>query len=370
MIQEIPNYIHPYELRGVIGDGAFSVVRLAFNVEEQTYAACKIVSRQKLLLHNLEARFENEIRILQQMHHPGVVGLYDMQKDENFYFIFEEFCPNGELFQYIVTRGRLSEVEAQIFTRQILETLKFVHSLGICHRDLKPENILLDANGCIKISDFGLSRFVSITGIVETPCGSPCYASPECLSGQPYDGRKSDMWSTGVITYAMVTGQLPWTKRNHVQLFDQIKSGDYIIPSYVGNICQNFLTSLMMVDPQKRLSIDEALAHPWMKMNSNSAANTKTYQKISSSHFPSLKIVDKFFNREISDTDFKNMQFERSGSMAPDAIPNIVKFVIPKRKSEPVRNIKRSPIQPIVRKGPFVMKKIPPPILNTPVVTV
>lgn len=116
MLQDIPDYLKPYELRGVIGDGAFSVVRLAYNVEQKTYAACKIVSREKLILHNLEARFENEIRILQQMHHPGVVGLYDMQKDENFYFIFEEFCPNGELFQFIVSNGRLSERDAQNFT--------------------------------------------------------------------------------------------------------------------------------------------------------------------------------------------------------------------------------------------------------------
>ncbi|OHT07593.1 CAMK family protein kinase [Tritrichomonas foetus] len=369
MIQDIPNRVDQYELRGVIGDGAFSVVKLAFNLNYQTFAACKIISRQKLAIHNLEARFENEIRILQQLHHPGVVGLYDMRKDENFYYVFEEFCPNGELFQFIVTRGRLSEEEAQLFIRQILETLQYVHNMGICHRDLKPENLLLDTNGNIKISDFGLSRFVGCTGIVETPCGSPCYASPECISGRPYDGRKSDIWSAGVICYAMVTGQLPWTKRNQQQLFDQIKKGDYTIPGYLSDNCRQFLAGMMTVDADRRLSIEEALTHQWMKSAPKSYDAGKP-----GTHFPSLKIVDQFFNREISDSDFKNLHIERSESMAPGQIPTLLNIIkinkIPKRKSGPIRNISRQPAQPVVRR--FFNKQIikpqtPSQILVTPV---
>ena len=367
MIQNIPNFIEPYELRGVIGDGAFSVVRLAFNVQYKTYAACKIISRQKLAVHNLEPRFENEIRILQQLHHPGVVGLFDMKKDDNFYYVFEEFCPNGELFQYIVTHGRLEEEEAQIFVKQILETLKYVHNLGICHRDLKPENLLIDTNGNIKISDFGLSRFVSRSGIVETPCGSPCYASPECISGRPYDGRKSDIWSAGVICYAMVTGQLPWTKRNQQQLFDQIKSGDYIIPSFLTEDCRSFLSGLMEVDAQRRMSIEDALSHPWMVSTRKTTSMGQT-----GNHFPSLKNVDKFFNREISDLSLKNIQIERSESMAPGQIPNLIKIMIPKRKSGPIRNIQRQapPPQPVVKryynKKPMIKPQAPPQILMPP----
>ncbi|KAK8896263.1 hypothetical protein M9Y10_014160 [Tritrichomonas musculus] len=354
MLQDIPNFIPPYELRGVIGDGAFSVVRLAFNVEQQNFAACKIISRQKLILHNLEARFENEIRILQQMHHRGVVGLYDMRKDENFYFIFEEFCPNGELFQFIVSRGRLEENEAQLFTKQILETLRYVHMLGICHRDLKPENILLDENGYIKISDFGLSRFVNKNGIVETPCGSPCYASPECISGHPYDGRKSDIWSAGVITYAMVTGQLPWTKRNQQQLFEQIKKGDYIIPSFLSEDCSSFLRGMMNVDPSRRLTIDQALNHVWLISTRSMIIEGKP-----GAYFPSLKIVDKFFNRELSDSAFINLSLEKSGSMAPNMLQNFVNYTVPKRKSQPVRNLKKPKVIRYDKRKPQILAPSP-----------
>lgn len=326
-IEDIQKVLDPYELRGVIGDGAFSIIRLAYNKTEKTFSACKIISRQKLLFHNLDKRFENEIRILQQMHHPGVVGLYDIRKDDYFYYIFEEFCSNGELFQYIVSKGKLSENEAQIYARQILETLKYVHSLGICHRDLKPENILLDSNNFIKITDFGLSRFVGNSGMVETPCGSPCYASPECISGIPYDGRKSDIWSAGVMTYAMLTGHIPWTKRNQKQLFDQIQKGDYIIPSYLSDECASFLKGLMNVDASHRFSIDHALNHPWLL-----PSRDKIFFRPYKHAYPSLRNVDKFFEREISDLDLSSLLLDQNESFESNLIRKMINSKITVRK--------------------------------------
>ena len=221
-----PKKIGPYILRGTVGDGAFSVVKLVCHEQTHQYYACKIVPRSRIATESLQARFEAEIRINQQLHHPGIVHLFDMLKDENNYYIIMEFCPNGELFQYIVDRNHLSEEEAKPFVRQILETLDYIHKQGISHRDMKPENLLMDQTGRVKFSDFGLSRFIPSNGLVDTPCGSPCYASPECISGRPYNGKTTDVWSFGVILYAMLTGQLPWTKRNQQQLFAQIKRGE------------------------------------------------------------------------------------------------------------------------------------------------
>ena len=259
-----PSKIGPYTLRGTVGDGAFSVVKLAFNEELSQYYACKIVPKSRLSTHHLEKRFEVEIRINQQMHHPGIVGLVDILKDTLNYYVIMEFCPNGELFQYIVDHGRLTEDEAKPKIRQILEALQYIQSMNVAHRDLKPENILLDQYGQLKISDFGLSRFLDSNGLVNTPCGSPCYASPECISGKPYDGKTTDVWSCGVILYAMVTGQLPWTKRNQNQLFEQIRHGEYTIPSYISHTCSDFIRGLMTVDPKKRLTIEQAFNHPFL----------------------------------------------------------------------------------------------------------
>lgn len=285
-----PPSIGGYVFQGDIGDGAFSVVRLVKHRSSGKYYACKIVPRKRVDSAHLQARFEQEIRINQQLHHPGIVEMYDLLSDNINYYIIVEFCPNGELFQFIVDRGCLSEAQAQPLFRQVLESLQYVHSMGVSHRDIKPENLLIDQFGHVKVSDFGLSRFMKADGLVDTPCGSPCYASPECISGKPYDGVTTDVWSCGVILYAMVTGQLPWTKRNQAQLFKQIRRGEYEVPKHLSFACQDFIRGLMKVDPKKRLTIPQALEHEWMRETPAQLAHLPT--PVSG---VSLRMVDDFF---------------------------------------------------------------------------
>lgn len=286
----IPKKVGQYEILGTVGEGAFSVVKLAHSPELKQYYACKVIERVRLK-RNLEHRFECEIRVHQQMHHPGIVNLIDVLSDKNFFYVFLEFCPNGELFQHIVDAGKLDEEQAKPIIKQILEAMKYIHQMGVSHRDMKPENLLLDQVGHTKISDFGLSRFLDSDGKATTPCGSPCYASPECISGSPYDGRTSDCWSCGVIMYAMVTGQLPWTKRNQAQLFEQIRRGEYTIPKYLSQTCRSFISSLMCVDYKKRLTAAQALQHPFL------AGVTVPIPSMLATNMPiiSLKKIDVFF---------------------------------------------------------------------------
>ncbi|OHT13642.1 CAMK family protein kinase [Tritrichomonas foetus] len=327
MTPENIQIVGPYELRGVIGEGAFSVVRLACHIETQQFCACKIVQRSRLSFHNLDARFENEIRINQQLHHPGIVQLIDLLKDDQNYYIIMEFCPNGELFQYIISRGRLEEGEAKIFINQVLKALRHVHSCGVCHRDMKPENLLMDEVGRIKISDFGLSRFTGRYGLVNTPCGSPCYASPECISGKPYDGFKSDIWSVGVISYAMLTGQLPWTKRNQQQLFEQIRKGEYVIPPFVSENARQFIYGLMTVDGSQRITIDAALRHPFLQDAPPPPPPQVFNQEWIS---PSLKKIDFFFDRDVNDQSLENIQIEKCPSMATTQVDPTTRLLMRK----------------------------------------
>ena len=308
---QAPPQIGPYILRGVIGEGAFSIVQLAYLQSEQRYYACKIVPKTRLS-HNLESRFEIEIRINQQMHHPGIVQLIDVFKDENNYYVIMEFCPNGELFQYIVDRKKLREEEAKSFIYQILETISYVHKLNVAHRDLKPENILIDQLGHLKISDFGLSNFVNLkTSLVQTPCGSPCYASPECLSGKPYNGKTNDIWSCGVILYTMVTGQLPWTKRNQNELFKQIKRGEYKVPDYLSDSCRDLIKGLMRVDITKRLTLEQAMHHEWFK-GKNYGIGPQSSQFLSK--VVSLRKVDNFFGKVVEADVSKSDDLRRTHS--------------------------------------------------------
>lgn len=294
--------VGPYTLKGIIGQGAFGTVVLASNTDPngmEINLACKIVARSDLAAAHMEARFENEIRIMQQLKHPGVIQIVDLFKDHEFYYILMEYCEGGELFRYIVSHpdGRVPEEEGKIFMRQILQVLQHFHNLGVCHRDLKPENILLDLFGHVKIGDFGFSRFVRRDGLVETACGSPVYSSPECISGKPYDGRRSDIWSSGVILFAMLTGTLPWTKRNQAQLFDQIRRGEFTVPSFLSPLCKDLIKGLMTVDSGKRMTIEEALIHPWFA-DTLPCLSERPWVFVT----PSLRRVDRFFQREVSTT--------------------------------------------------------------------
>ena len=301
--------IGPYEFHGDIGDGAFSVVRLCQKRGTGEYLACKIVEKKRLNTPQLQSRFELEVRINQQLHHPGIVQMLDLYGDEKRYYMFQEFCPHKDLFQYIVDRGRLTDEESKPIFRQLLEAIKYVHSMGVSHRDLKPENVLIGPDGKIKISDFGLSRFRNSQGLVDTPCGSPCYASPECISGRSYNGITTDVWSCGVILYAMLTGQLPWTKRNQTQLFQQIRRGEYTVPSYVSEEAKTMIKKLMTVDIKARYTVDQALADPWL------ADVPQQFDKNEQKGYVSLREVDRYFLRDIPDLDVgRELANQRSNS--------------------------------------------------------
>ena len=314
-----PDKIGDYTFKGVIGEGAFSVVKLVYNEKTSQYFACKIISKDKLSTDKRMLRFENEIRIQQQLNNPGIVKIFDLMKDANNYYIILEFCSGGELFQLIVDKGKLTEEEAKPILDQILKALHYIHSMGIVHRDIKPENILIDQAGRVKLSDFGLSKILSKkTNLVKTPCGSPCYASPETLSGLPYNGLISDMWSTGVLMYACVVGQLPWTKRNQNELFKQIKTADYVVPEFLSEDCVDLIKKLMTTDTTKRLTAEEALAHPWF----DSLANTQYISLPVSAPDLSLKHVDAFFAKyEYSYLDFLNDQNLKKPTESDEEIP-------------------------------------------------
>lgn len=298
-----------FKLKKKIGDGAYSMVFLAeemhlqtgtknkkriFSKSKKTYVACKIVPRKKVEEKKITTRLDQEIRIHQMMHHPNIVQLVDIQKDELFYYIFLEFCPFGTLYDYIIQKNRLTEIESAIFFKQLLLGLQYIHSKNVGHRDLKLENILLDHFGTIKISDFGLSKLLSSDseGLTKTPCGSPCYASPECLSGSPYDCKKSDIWSCGVILYTITSGHLPWTCRTQSKLFSQIKKGNYKIPNFISDTCSDLISKMMTVDNDKRISIEEAINHPFLNKISVNSASLFDYKYLS------LRKIDRIFGKD------------------------------------------------------------------------
>ena len=169
----------------------------------------------------------------------------------------------GELFDYIVKKERLEEAEACRYFHQLLSGLDAVHSRGVAHRDLKPENLLLDSMCNIKIVDFGLSNTYKPGDFLKTACGSPSYAAPEMINGFSYDPKSADLWSAGVILYAMLVGRLPFEDSNTSQLYRKITSGQYHIPSHVSDPARSLIKSLLQVEPSRRITIDGVRSSRW-----------------------------------------------------------------------------------------------------------
>lgn len=177
-----------------------------------------------------------------------------------------EFASGGELFDYIVYKNRLSEIEACRLFQQLISGVTYLHNINVAHRDLKPENLLLDHKKDLKIADFGLSNVYRSDDLLNTACGSPCYAAPEMVMGQPYQGLKADIWSTGIILFAMLCGYLPFEDKNNQNLFKKIIEGKLNIPKYLSEQAKDLLKNLISVDPKTRYNIEQINKHPWFNM--------------------------------------------------------------------------------------------------------
>ncbi|KAK6318640.1 hypothetical protein J4Q44_G00119310 [Coregonus suidteri] len=206
---------------------------------------------------------EREIAILKLIEHPHVLKLHDVYENKKYLYLVLEHVSGGELFDYLVKKGRLTPKEARKFFRQIISALDFCHSHSICHRDLKPENLLLDEKNNIRIADFGMASLQVGDSLLETSCGSPHYACPEVIRGEKYDGRKADVWSCGVILFALLVGALPFDDDNLRNLLEKVKLGGFHMPHFIPPDCQNLLRGMIEVDATKRLTLEQIQKHNW-----------------------------------------------------------------------------------------------------------
>ena len=256
----------PYVLGEKLGEGAFAKVRLATQIHIKEKCAVKILEKKLLESSRDIQRLKKEIKILKKLRHKNIIQLYDiMESKRNLYFVME-YCKGGELFDYIVKKKRLKEPEACSFFQQIINGVEYLHIQGIIHRDLKPENLLLDDNNHIKISDFGLSTFYSKNNYLQTACGTPSYAPPEMLEGHEYNGEATDVWSCGIILYAMLCGTLPFSESKEQIIVKKIKTHDYSIPNYLSNESKDLLNHILIINPKERFTISQIKNHPWFNL--------------------------------------------------------------------------------------------------------
>jgi serine/threonine protein kinase len=254
--------IGDYQIKKTIGEGAFSKVKLAIHKQTKQYVAIKVLDKQKVPKNDLE-RFTREMQILISLNHPNVIQVNEILENKSNYYIVMEYCAEGDLFNYIVHKKRLSEEETSFIFYQIINGLNYIHSQNISHRDLKPENILMLSNRIVKIIDFGLSNYYNIYDNLTTPCGSPCYAAPEMIQGKGYNGCCVDIWSTGIIVYAMICGYLPFEDKSNQKLFKKILKVKQKYPSYVSANAKDILNKMLCKEPSNRITMTEIKRHPF-----------------------------------------------------------------------------------------------------------
>ncbi|KAF2982349.1 hypothetical protein EK904_009636 [Melospiza melodia maxima] len=283
-------------------------IRAVFEV-----VAIKIIDKTQLDEENLKKIFR-EVQIMKMLCHPHIIRLYQVMETERMIYLVTEYASGGEIFaselrvrldlgmvfllqpwftfayrislsdeqelidkffekhlesvaQYhLVAHGRMAEKEARRKFKQIVAAVNFCHCRNIVHRDLKAENLLLDANLNIKIADFGFSNIFTPGQLLKTWCGSPPYAAPELFEGKEYDGPKVDIWSLGVVLYVLVCGALPFDGSTLQNLRARVLSGKFRIPFFMSTECEHLIRHMLVLDPSKRLSMEQICKHKWMKL--------------------------------------------------------------------------------------------------------
>ncbi|CAK7896867.1 serine/threonine-protein kinase Gin4p [[Candida] anglica] len=268
-----PQRIGPWKLGKTLGRGATGRVLLATHHITGQKAAVKVVSKSELADENeppkksadnvgLPYGIEREIIIMKLLAHPNVLRLYDVWETSKALYLVLEYVEGGELFDLLVERGPLQEIEAVKYFRQIILGTAYCHALGICHRDLKPENLLLDSSLNVKLADFGMAALESNGKLLETSCGSPHYAAPEIVSGLKYHGAASDVWSCGVILFALLTGRLPFDDEHIRNLLLKVQAGNYEMAEEISDEARDLIERMLTVDPMKRIPTEKILQHP------------------------------------------------------------------------------------------------------------
>ena len=338
-----------YIIKKTLGQGTFGKVKLGIHKPTNEKVAIKILEKCKIIEKDDEIRVKRELEMMPKFYHNNVILVTEIFSNRDNFYIVMEYCEGGELFNYIVKKRRLAEEEAAFFFYQIISGLEYIHSLGIVHRDLKPENLLLGKDHILKIIDFGLSNYFSKKLLV-TPCGSPCYASPEMVSGNKYNGFRIDIWSTGIILYAMLCGYLPFEDKDNEVLFKKILRCKLELPSHLSHSSKDLMLKILVTNPEKRITIPEIKRHPFYLKGKAIFNQEFSYRKIPKE----IELTEEeamIFNvmkTEGDDLSMKNKKNHLYSSLSPPKEKNI-KDIIPTsdkkthNKTDIIKNIMTVP---------------------------
>ncbi|KAL5552158.1 hypothetical protein UlMin_002334 [Ulmus minor] len=268
---QVSNLKDRYLLREQLGWGQFGVIRACSDKFTGEVLACKSIAKDRLVTLDDVCSVKLEIEIMTKLSsHPNVVNLKAVYEEENYVHLLMELCAGGELFHRLEKQGRFSEYNARVIFKHLMEVVKFCHENGVVHRDLKPENILLattSSSSPIKLADFGLATYCKPGQKLHGTVGSPFYIAPEVLTGG-YN-QAADVWSAGVILYILLSGMPPFWGKTKSRIFDAVRAADLRFTpdtwDCISPSAKDLISQMLSVDPLKRLTAEQVLAHSWME---------------------------------------------------------------------------------------------------------
>ncbi|CAG8497322.1 9408_t:CDS:10 [Paraglomus brasilianum] len=264
----------PYRDPETLGEGEFGKVKLGMHADTHEEVAVKLIRKESVESQSRMQKIQREIGVLQSVMHPNIVKLYDVFETDKYIGIIMEYASGGELFDHILAHRYLKERDACRLFAQLISGVDYLHQKHIVHRDLKLENLLLDRNRNIIITDFGFANQFDNAkdDLMATSCGSPCYAAPELVISEGlYVGSAVDIWSCGVILYAMLSGYLPFDDdpdnpdgENINLLYKYIINTPLVFPEYVSPDARDLLRKMLVPDPAKRCDMKVIMSHRWL----------------------------------------------------------------------------------------------------------
>lgn len=264
--------IGSYHFQKFLSSGAYGGVWECVHIGSNKLYACKIIELSMCLNESFFEHFKNELLIHSKIRHPGITQLQDVLMDSKNIYIVIELCDGGDLNDAVQNNFGLTEDLARDYFFQIMGAISYIHRLDIAHRDIKLENILITSDNCAKLTDFGLCKQQNGSNLLLTTCGTLVYAAPEIIKEIPYDGRKADIWSAGILLYAMVANHFPWQTNEELPpdkliqaTAQQIVNGEIVFPDDISLELLNLLQNMLNVDPDERPTSEEILQHPWFE---------------------------------------------------------------------------------------------------------